>query len=227
MLDTLEKKVDPRHAALIVVDVQNDFCAAGGMMDREGHDLDRIQSMVPRLVRLIGAAREVGMFIVYIQSIYGLAGNEYLSESWLEQASRRRNGSYTEYPVCAEGSWNFAFYEGIEPMENEVVVNKRRFSAFEGTALDLILRSKGIRSVLMTGVATNVCVETTAREAFVKDYYIVLVEDCAGTYSREEHEMTVQNIDKYFGQVVTHDEVIACWSSLGKSRASEESARAV
>jgi ureidoacrylate peracid hydrolase len=211
MLDTLEKKVDPRHVALIVVDVQNDFCAPKGMMDREGRDLSLVQAMVPRLTTLIEAARQVGVLIVYIQSIYGLAGNEYLSESWVEQASRRRRGSYTKYPVCARGSWNADFYEGISPADGEVVINKHRFDAFEGTDLDLILRSKGIRSVILTGVATNVCVETTARSAFVKDYYIVFAGDCTGTYSREEHDMTLQNIDKYFGQIANHDEVIACW----------------
>jgi ureidoacrylate peracid hydrolase len=216
MLDTIAKKVDPRHAALIVVDVQNDFCAEGGMMDREGLDLGPVHDMIPRLQRLVEAARAVGIFTVYIQSVYGLAGNEYLSESWLEQAGRTREGSYTEYPVCARGSWNGEFYEGISPAEGDVIVNKHRFDAFESTPLDLILRSKNIRSVLMTGVATNVCVETTARRAFVMDYHVVFVEDCAATYSAEEHAMTVRNIDRYFGQVVTHEDVIACWRGMEK-----------
>ena len=227
MLDTLEKKVDPRHAALIVVDVQNDFCAPGGMMDREGRDLGLVHDMVPRLVRLIEAAREMGVFTVYIQSVYGIAGNEYLSEPWLEQAARRRKGSYTEFPVCARGSWNFEFYEGIAPMEGEVVVNKHRFDAFESTPLDLILRSKGVQTVLMTGVATNVCVETTARRAFVMDYYVVFVADCAATYSRDEHDMTLRNIDRYFGQVATHEEVIACWQARAKPAGRRSRARAV
>lgn len=216
MLDTLAKKVDPSHTALIVVDVQNDFCAPKGMMDREGNDLSLVQAMVPRLQRLIEAARASGVFVVYIQSIYGLAGNELLSESWLEQAARRRKGSYTQYAVCAEGSWNFEFYEGIQPIEGEAIVNKHRFSAFEGTPLDLILRSRGIRTLIMTGVATNVCVETTARQGFVMDYYIVFAGDCTGTYSREEQETTLRNIDKYFGQVANHDEIIACWEAAQK-----------
>jgi ureidoacrylate peracid hydrolase len=217
MLDTLQSKVDPRHAALIVVDVQNDFCAPGGMMDREGLDLSLVHDMIPRLQKLIAAAGRAGVFTVYIQSVYGLAGNEYLSESWLEQAQRRRKGSYTEYPVCARGSWNGDFYEGISPSEGDVIVNKHRFDAFESTPLDLILRSKQIRTVLMSGVATNVCVETTARRAFVMDYHVVFVGDCAATYSPEEQAMTLRNIDRYFGQVATHDEVIACWPRRAKS----------
>lgn len=220
MLDTLAKKVDPNYAALIVVDVQNDFCAPKGMMDREGNDLEMAQSMVPSLNELIDAARNAGVCVVFIQSIYGLAGNELLSESWLEQARRRRKGSYTEYAVCADGSWNFEFYGGIRPREGEPIIHKHRFSAFEGTELDLILRSKGIRSLIMTGVATNVCVETTARHGFVMDYYVVFVSDCTASYGQEEHDMTLRNIDKYFGQVVTHDEVIACWNRLARQEPS-------
>ncbi|MGH2686143.1 MAG: cysteine hydrolase family protein [Actinomycetota bacterium] len=216
MLDTLAKKVDPKHAALIVVDVQNDFCAEGGMMAREGLDLTRVHDMIPRLQRLIEGARSAGVFTVYIQSIYGLAGNEYLSEAWLEQAGRTRKGSYTKYPVCAPGSWNGDFYEGISPGDGDVIVNKYRFDAFESTPLDLILRSKEIRTVLMTGVAANVCVETTSRRAFVMDYHVVFVEDCTATYSPEEHSMTVRNVDRYFGQVVTHEDVIDCWKGREK-----------
>lgn len=211
MLDTLAKKVDPDHAALVVVDVQNDFCAPGGMMDREGNDLTMAQEMVPRLQALIEAARAAGTLVIYIQSIYGVAGGPYLSETWLEQAKRRRRGSYVEHPVCAEGSWNFEFYDGIRPRDGEVVVHKHRFSAFQGGDLELVLRSTGIRTLIMTGVATNVCVETTAREAFVRDYYIVFVEDCTATYRKEDHEQTLSNIDRYFGEVVPHHAIVDIW----------------
>lgn len=212
MLDTLEKKVDPRHAALIVVDVQNDFCASGGMMDREGNDLSLVEAMVPRLVKLIGAAREAGVLVVYIQSIYGKSDSPYLSEVWLEQAQRRRQGSYTEYGVCEEGSWNFEFYGGIDPREDEVIVHKHRFSAFQGGDLDIVLRSRNIRTVIMTGVATNVCVETTAREAFVRDFHVVLVGDCSATYSQDDHDMTLRNIDHFFGELTTGEELAGLWA---------------
>jgi ureidoacrylate peracid hydrolase len=212
MLDTLEKKVEPGHTALVVVDVQNDFCAPGGMMAREGHDLTMVQNMVPRLTELIESARKAGVLVVYIQSIYGRTGSPYLSEVWLEQAQRRRKGSYTEYAVCEEGSWNFEFFGGIEPREDEIVVHKHRFSAFQGGDLDIVLRSRNIRTVVMTGVATNVCVETTAREAFVRDFHVVLVSDCSATYRQEDHDMTLRNIDNFFGEVVPGGDLVALWT---------------
>ena len=201
-LTTLEEKVKPSHTALIVVDVQNDFCAEGGMMHREGMDLGMAQKMVPRLVKLIEKARKLGVTIIYIQNIYNSESNAYLSDVWLEQARRRRKDSYVSYPVCARDSWNGAFYEGIKPLPGEIIVNKHRFSAFQDTDLDLILRSKGIRTLIMTGIATNVCVETTSRVGFMKDYYIVFLGDCTATYTDEMHNGTLKNIDLFFGQVV-------------------------
>jgi ureidoacrylate peracid hydrolase len=90
-------------------------------------------------------------------------------------------------------------------------VTKHRFGAFESTDLDLVLRSQGIRTVIMTGIATNVCVETTARQAFLKDFYVVFTSDCTATYSQRAHDGTLENIDHNFGQVVTSDEIAACW----------------
>jgi ureidoacrylate peracid hydrolase len=210
MLSTLREKVDPRHAALLLVDVQNDFCAEGGAIHREGRDLTLVKNMIPRLERLLEAARAAKVPCVWIRNVYNTGPNHYLSEVWLEQAKRCRNGAYVEYPVCEPGAWNGDFYR-VKPRADEAIVTKHRYGAFEGTDLDLILRSRGIRSVIMTGVATNVCVETTARQAFMRDYYVVFTGDCSATFSQAQHEAALLNIDQFFGQVVSSDEIIACW----------------
>ena len=92
-------------------------------------------------------------------------------------------------------------------------MTKHRYGAFESTDLDLVLRSQGIRTLIMTGVATNVCVETTARQAFLRDYYVVFTSDCTATYDQADHEATLRNIDAYFGEVVAAAQVQACWQS--------------
>ncbi len=213
MLRTLREKVDPTHAGLLIVDVQNDFCAEGGAMHAEGRDLALVQAMVPRLVRLLDAARAAGVPCVWIRNVYNTDPNWYLSEVWLEQATRRRKGLYVERPVCQAGAWNGDFYQ-VRPRPDEVIVTKHRYGAFEATDLDLVLRSRGIRTVIMTGVATNVCVETTARQAFLRDFYVVFTSDCAATYNPADHEGTLRNIDQFFGQVVTSDEIVACWAPV-------------
>ena len=210
MLRTLAQKVDPKHAALLLVDVQNDFCAEGGALHREGMDLSLVQAMIPRLERFVEAARAAGTRCIWIRNVYNTAPNWYLSEVWLEQAERTRNGLYVQHPVCQAGEWNGDFYK-IRPRADEAIVTKHRFGAFESTDLELVLRSQGIRTVIMTGIATNVCVETTARQAFLKDFYVVFTSDCTATYSQRTHDGTLENIDHNFGQVVTSQEIVACW----------------
>jgi ureidoacrylate peracid hydrolase len=210
MLRTLSEKVDPQHSALILVDVLNDFCAEGGAMHREGCDLSMVRKMVPRLERLLAAARAAKVRCVWVRCAYNTTPNHYLSEVWLEHCLRRRPGAYIKFPVCEPGQWNGDFFQ-IQPLPDEVIVTKHRYGAFESTDLDLILRSCGIRSVIMTGVATNVCVETAARQAFMRDYYVVFTGDCCATYSQAQHDAALENIDRFFGEVVTSEQIMACW----------------
>lgn len=210
MLESLAEKVEPKNAALLIVDVQNDFAAEGGMMDREGNDLSMSQGIIPRLQQLIDEAHEMDVPVIFIRNVYNTDANWYLSDVWLEQAKRARQGSYVIHSVCAPDSWAGDFYE-IRPTEKDVIVTKHRFSAFQDTDLDLILRSRGIRTLIMTGIATNVCVESTARDGFFRDYYIVFTSDCTATYSKEDHEGTLNNIRRFFGEVVTADEVAGAW----------------
>src|SRR5262245_16566797 len=98
MLTTLPQKAEPAHTALILVDVLNAFCAEGGAMHREGRDLSLVKPMMPRLHKLIEAARAAKVKVVWIQCAYNTGPNHYLSEVWLEQAKRRRNGAYTDFP---------------------------------------------------------------------------------------------------------------------------------
>ncbi len=212
-LTTLEAKVNPAHTALVVVDVQNDFASKEGFMGRLGFDVSMCQAMVPRLVRFIDQARQAGVTIIYIQNIYSSEQNWYLSDVWLEQF--KRNGKnlagYVDIPVCEKNSWSGAFYEGIKPLPNEIIVNKHRFSAFMDTDLDVILRTRGIRTLIMTGISTNVCVETTSRDGYMKDYYIVFLKDCTATYLESWHNSTLSNIDRFFGQVVESGDVVKAW----------------
>jgi ureidoacrylate peracid hydrolase len=148
---------------------------------------------------------------VFIRNIYSSAQNLYLSDTWLEQASRRRGSSYTQREVCAAGSWEGDFYGDVRPEENDPVITKHRFSAFHNTDLDMILRTNDIRTIVLTGVASNVCVETTAREGFVRDYYVVFLEDGTAAYGAEDHQAALRVIDRYFGEVVSISEVESAW----------------
>jgi ureidoacrylate peracid hydrolase len=211
-LKTLKEKVAPANAALIVVDVQNEFCADDGVFGKTGNNLSMVQSMVPRLERLIDRARKVGVPVIFTQSIYDPI---HLAPVWHERNARLN----FDVPRCITGSKGADFYR-VKPLPEEVVVQKHRFSAFIGTQFDLILRARDIRTLIMTGVATDICVGATAREAFMRNYYVVFVDDASATYKKEHHDATLDNIALGFGVVTKAEEILDAWrdSDITKGR---------
>jgi ureidoacrylate peracid hydrolase len=229
VLGTLEEKMAAQHTALVVIDMQNDFCASGGLVSRDGRDISAAQAMAKRLPALLESARRAGTLVVFVRCLYTRDANPYLSDVWLEQAARERRGGYTSIPVCREGSWEGDWYEDVRPQPADIVVTKHRYDAFQGTDLDLVLRSHGIRTVALTGVVTNVCVETTARAAFVRDYYVAVVEDGCAAYVPEDHEHTLRNIRRFFGVTPSIRQLCAIWdapaSAATAGRSSPEASR--
>ena len=155
LLMRLDQKIDPRHCALVVIDVQNDFAASGGFFDKVGADLKPIQTeRVPALLRLIAAARKAGVLVIFVQAIYD---PECLSEPMRERNARLG----MEMPRCLTGSWGADFFE-VRPEAGEPVVIKHRYSAMTNPELRGILEQRKIRSLLLTGIATDTCVELLA-----------------------------------------------------------------
>ncbi|MGA8615216.1 MAG: isochorismatase family cysteine hydrolase [Xanthobacteraceae bacterium] len=207
----LARKVNSSHSALIVIDMQNDFIAPEGLVGRSGRDVSAAQQLAQRLPAFIAVARRAGVLVVFVRNVYSTDRNFYLSDAWLEQAARKQSGGYTRFPVCAEGSWEGDYYGEVRPQPGDPVVTKHRYNAFHNSDLDTILRANAIRTVVMTGVATDVCVGTTAREAFMRDYYAVMVDDGTATFSPEDHAAALRNFDRYFGEVSTIAEISAIW----------------
>jgi ureidoacrylate peracid hydrolase len=206
VLLTLEQKVDPRHTAVLVIDVQNDFCASGGFFDELGSDITRIQAMIPRLRQFLTEAREARVPVIFVAAGYGEA---YLSGSDRERYIRVHG---RVIPVCRPGTWGAEFYE-VAPRHDEPVIIKRRYSAFHGTDLDVLLRNLDVRTLVLVGVATNVCVEAAARDAFMRDYYVVVVSDCTAARDESFHQGALANIDAHFAAVVGADAIAKAWHS--------------
>lgn len=216
LLRTLEQKVAPGRAMVITVDVQNDFCHSEGFLGRLGAPMGDIQAMVPGLARFLDAARERGMPIMHVISHHD---EEYASPVVTEQ--KLRHGLPMEQDgrplrdarYCLKGTWGAELY-GIDARPGEEIVIKHRYSAFKGTNLDLLLRSAGIQTVILTGVATNACVESTGRDAYMHDYYLVFVSDGTATTSPAAHQASLANIDQFFGQVASIDEIVGAWAAV-------------
>jgi ureidoacrylate peracid hydrolase len=205
VLSTLEEKVAPSRACVLVIDVQNEFCARSGAFHRTGHEVDLIEAMVPTLLEFIDRARAVGCPVIFVRAIYD---EHFLAPNWRDPDIL----CDLTVPRCRSGTWGAQFYR-VEPRPDEIVVTKHRYSPFIETDLDTILRSLGVETLILTGVATNVCVESTARDGFMKDYCIVVVDDCTGTSSRSAHEATLENIRSYFGRVASSAEIVKAWEA--------------
>lgn len=186
VFETLEELVHPSRTALLVVDVQNDFCAPNGYYGKEGKRLTEIEAAIPRIDAMVAAARRADVLVVWIlQTLLPEARAD--SPSWL----RRRTRGVVPPEWTIDGSWGQRVVEPLAPHADEPVVRKHRSSAFVSTPLDLILRSNEIESLVVSGTVTQVCVESTVRDATFFDYYVTLATDCVATVDPKLHDASL------------------------------------
>ena len=158
--------------------------------------------------------RAAGCLVVFVRCHYDR--ERYLSEAFLEQAARRYRGLYVDIDVCVAGTWGAEFAGGLAPAERDVVVSKHRFSAFEGTDLDLVLRTHGIRTLVVTGVVTHVCVESTVRDAFFRDYGSVVVDDAVAGWQPEWHRTSRAVMGRGVAEVVPSARLLRAWQAADR-----------
>ena len=208
LMRTLNRIVDPAHTALIIVDAQDAFCSPRAALPAKSNiDTSRVEAAVPRLNKFIKDCRNSGVKVVWIRQV--LAENTMLPNQKAFLLDEKDNIWYDKENT-PETDW----YAKMErPIAEETIITKRSYDAFQDTDLHLQLQCIGIKTLLMTGFVSNVCVESTARHGFFKGYYIVAVSDCTDAYSKQEYESTMFNIREFFGQVVTSEEIAAIWQS--------------
>ena len=209
----LEELVDPAHTALLVVDMQRDFCEAGFAFDRLGVDISMYPPMIPRLARLIEAARDVKVQIVYLQMTV-LPGRASESPAQIRFNLRLHLGNHGDVEplrYTAEGSAGQEILDELASRPGDLVVKKYRSSGFWGTNLDMLLRSNGIKSIVITGATTEGCVESTARDALFNDYYVVIAEDCVASDDRAQHEASLLLMRNRF-DIAASEQILAIWA---------------
>ncbi|MBZ9663076.1 cysteine hydrolase [Mesorhizobium sp. ESP-6-4] len=179
--------IDLANAAVLVVDMQNDFGSQGGMFDRAGIDISGIQRAVGPTARVIAAARGLRVPVIYLKMGY----HSDLSDLGTSDAPNRLrhlqifgvgesitapDGS--ESRILIRDTWGTDIVNDLKPEAGDVVVYKTRFSGFYETELDSVLKTAGIKHLIVTGCTTSVCVESTIRDAFFRDYHCTLLTDC-------------------------------------------------
>ncbi|RTL70560.1 MAG: isochorismatase family protein [Hyphomicrobiales bacterium] len=205
----------PEETALIVVDMQNAYATKGGYLDLAGFDITGAAGVIKKIKKVIAAARALGMPIVYFQNGWDAAKQEAggpQSPNWWKSNALKLMRSNAQYDgkLITKGTWDYAIVDDLVPQPEDIVIQKPRYSGFAGTNLDAMLRARRVRNLLLVGVATNVCVESTLRDAFFLEYFPILIEDAAWQAGpRELHTATVMNTQSFFGWVTTTSEFCA------------------
>lgn len=198
---------DAGATALIVVDMQNAYAAKGGYLDLAGFDVSRTGPVIERIARAVAVARAAGIAVVWFQNgwdaAYAEAGGPG-SPNWHKSNALKTMRRRPELAgsLLAKGSWDYALVDALRPEPGDIVMPKPRYSGFYNTALDSTLRARGIRTLVFTGIATNVCVESTLRDGFFLEYFGIVLADAthqAGPPSLQEGALL--NIETFFGWV--------------------------
>lgn len=203
----LAEILDPSHTALLIVDMQRDFCCAGGSFDRLGVDLSMYPPVIDRIGGLLEGARQSGVLPVFIQMTV-LPNRASESPAQIRFNLRLHDSHHGQAEPLAytlDGSEGQRFVPGLEPQDGELVVKKYRSSAFWGTNLALLLRSNGIKSVVVSGCTTEGCVESTARDAMFSDYYVVLATDAVGSDDQKQHDASMYLMAHRFDLATSED----------------------
>ena len=167
-------------AAVLVIDMLNDF-VKGALR------VEKAKDIVPRLKELLAWAREKGVPVIYVNDAH-IRGVDAELKLWGQHAIK--------------GTWGAQGVEELAPKPGDFVVEKRRYSAFFGTDLDLLLRELGVDTLILTGLVTNVCVQHTAADAFFRGYKLIIVSDCCEALTEEDHLRALGYMEKVYGAEV-------------------------
>lgn len=197
----------PEQTALIVVDMQNAYASPGGYLDLAGFDVSATRPVIERIDIAVKAAREAGVQVIWFQNGwddgYVEAGGPG-SPNWHKSNALKTMRRHPELQgtLLAKGGWDYQLVDRLTPQPGDIALPKPRYSGFFNTALDSMLRSRGIRHLVFTGIATNVCVESTLRDGFFLEYFGIVLEDATHQAGPPfVQQAALFNIETFFGWV--------------------------
>lgn len=214
--------------ALLVIDMQNGFCAPGGSYEEYGGTigakLETYRKIIPNIARLIAVSRELELPIFYTQQVREQSGIDLFTR--LHRIIPERRAEYLRIPAVIRGTWDAAIIDELQPTDEDHIIQKRRDSAFQDTELDLWLRSTYVDTVICTGVDTAICVENTLEEAFNIGYDVILVDDATASSWPKIGQASVNKVAGSYGWVVATDKLVevlkSCECGGGRIRISSD-----
>jgi len=196
--EKLAKIISPDRAALMIVDMQNDFVSPDGKMAEFGFYLGNVRETINPIKNLLQAARALHYPVLHTSMINDADQNP---SSWY--------AFWGEPAVTLPGSWGADYIDELKPQQGELIITKYTYGAFEGTNLNTILRRKGIETLIFAGTDLNICAGDSIHQAFGLGYHVVVVSDCIASFSRigaehsaQLHQMGLYIIENHFGTVI-------------------------
>jgi len=200
-------RLSARDTAVVVIDMQNAYASPGGYLDLAGFDISGADRVIAQTARVLQTARRAGMPVIFFQNgwdaDYVEAGGPG-SPNWHKSNALKtmRARPALKGQLLARGGWDYALVEALKPEPGDIVLHKTRYSGFFNSQLDSVLRSRGVRHIVFVGIATNVCVESTLRDAFFLEYFGVMLEDATHQAGPEFlQKASLFNIESFFGWV--------------------------
>jgi ureidoacrylate peracid hydrolase len=213
--------IDPPRTAVIVVDMENDFAAKGGMFDRAGLDISGAQKAIGPTAKVLVTARQAGMKIVYLKMGYRDDLSDLGAPDSVNRTRHLRLGvgqkirapDGRESRILIRDTWDTDIVPELKPQPGDIVLYKTRFSGFYQTELDATLKKFGIKYLIFTGVTTSICVESTVRDAMFRDYLCVLLRDCMSEpighdLPRTNHDASLLNAEELLGWVADSEQFL-------------------
>jgi ureidoacrylate peracid hydrolase len=202
-------RVAVEETAVIVVDMQNAYASPGGYLDLAGFDIGGAAAVIAQSAKVVETARAAGMPVIYFQNGWdpdyveaGGPGSPNFHKSNALKTMRARPELHGT--LLARGGWDYDLVETLAPHPGDIRLHKTRYSGFFNSQLDSVLRARGIRNIVLVGIATNVCVESTLRDGFFLEYFGIMLEDATHQAGPEFlQKASVYNIETFFGWVST------------------------
>ena len=197
----LKEMVDPKRTVLLAWDLQND--QAGGSFNKD--------ALIRNAPPLIATARRAGVKTVYTRQTPFLWQDE--GAVWIRRGMKDQKVDHPDKlkPRRLRGSFGWNIMEPFQPAEDDIVIDKRRPTMFIGNEFETIMNNRGATTIVMIGCTTDGGVEATVREGFNRNYFMVIVRDCVGTYTEVGHNAALQRMER-FADIVESKTLIDCWS---------------